>query len=172
MNGSKLFLDTNICIYLLNGDEILAELLQDQEIAISFITEIELYAYHGNSESSIGVLDEFMKSVSIVNMTDEIKRHTISTRKTFKLKIPDSIIAASAFATSLTLITADKAFKKIEDLDLFMKNRKKDISQELSKERSSFENSTQKQRRLFKSFIGVIKFQEDPVVMQRRWRDE
>jgi len=120
MNGNKLFLDTNICIYLLNGDEVLAELLQDQEIAISFITEIELYAYHGNNETSVHILDEFMRSVSVISMTDEIKKHTIAIRKQFKLKIPDSIIAASAFATSITLITADKAFNKITDLDLFI----------------------------------------------------
>ena len=80
----------------------------------------KLYAYHGNNETSINVLDEFMKSVSVINMTDEIKKSTIKIRKVFKLKVPDSIIAGSASVTSLTLITADKAFKKISDLDLFI----------------------------------------------------
>ena len=46
MNGTDIFIDTNICIYLLNGDVILAELLQSQYLFSSYITEMELYAYH------------------------------------------------------------------------------------------------------------------------------
>ncbi|MDT3403464.1 putative nucleic acid-binding protein [Mucilaginibacter terrae] len=42
MNGNKLFVDTNICIYLLNDDHVVADLLNGNQIYISFITEIEL----------------------------------------------------------------------------------------------------------------------------------
>ena len=45
MNGNKLFLDTNIILYLLNGDETLAELLNQKQLYISVITELELLAY-------------------------------------------------------------------------------------------------------------------------------
>ena len=45
MNGSKLFLDTNIILYLLNGDQTLAELLNGKQLYISVITELELLAY-------------------------------------------------------------------------------------------------------------------------------
>lgn len=38
MNGSKLFLDTNIILYLLDGDETLAELLNGKQLYISIIT--------------------------------------------------------------------------------------------------------------------------------------
>ena len=52
MNGTEIFLDANICIYLLNGDTILAELLQDQNIYISIITEMELYACHSENQKA------------------------------------------------------------------------------------------------------------------------
>lgn len=45
MNGNKLFLDTNIILYLLNGDLTLAELLNQKQLYISDITELELLAY-------------------------------------------------------------------------------------------------------------------------------
>jgi predicted nucleic acid-binding protein len=45
MNGTEIVIDTNICIYLLSGDAVLAEMLQDQNIYISIITEMELCAY-------------------------------------------------------------------------------------------------------------------------------
>lgn len=41
----KLLLDTNIIIFLLNGDERLTELLNGIEIYVSVITEIECLAY-------------------------------------------------------------------------------------------------------------------------------
>lgn len=39
MNGNTLFLDTNIILYLLDGDQTLAELLNDRQLYISVITE-------------------------------------------------------------------------------------------------------------------------------------
>ena len=45
MSGNKLFIDTNIVLYLLNGDQTLAELLHEKQLYISFITELELLAY-------------------------------------------------------------------------------------------------------------------------------
>lgn len=40
MNGDKYFIDTNIAIYLFDGDNILSKLLQNQQIFLSIINEI------------------------------------------------------------------------------------------------------------------------------------
>ena len=120
MNGTDLFIDTNICIYLLNGDIVLAELLQGQNLYISIITEMELYAYHGDNASAIQVLDNFLKSISVINIEEKVKINTIEIRKRSKLKLPDSIIAASAISFGLPLITADKGFRKVNHLDLIL----------------------------------------------------
>ncbi|BAU52519.1 type II toxin-antitoxin system VapC family toxin [Mucilaginibacter gotjawali] len=120
MNGTDLFIDTNICIYLLNGDIVLAELLQGQNLYISIITEMELYAYHGDNASAIQVLDNFLKSISVINIEEKVKINTIEIRKRSKLKLPDSIIAASAISFGLPLITADKGFRKVNHMDLIL----------------------------------------------------
>jgi predicted nucleic acid-binding protein len=120
MNGTDVFVDTNICIYLLNGDLNVADLLQNQSLYISIITEMELYAYHGSSSLSLQILDDFIQSVSIINIIDTVKIKGIEVRRKSKLKLPDSIIAASALVYNLPLITADIAFKKVENLELFL----------------------------------------------------
>lgn len=45
MNGNKVFVDTNIILYLLGGDSTIAELLNGKQIYISFITQLELLSY-------------------------------------------------------------------------------------------------------------------------------
>jgi predicted nucleic acid-binding protein len=120
MNGTDIFIDTNICVYLLNGDTVLAELLQGQNLCLSIITEMELYAYHGNNPLSISILDAFLQSVSIINIEEKVKLNTIKIRKKTKLKLPDSIIAASAITYNLPLITADKDFKRVDHLYLIL----------------------------------------------------
>lgn len=120
MSGSEIFLDTNTCIYFLNGDKVLADFLQGQSVYISVITEIELFAFHGNNDIAIAILNDFIDSVTVLDIDKEIKTATIEMRKLYKLKIPDTIIAASALSYSLPIITADKGFKKITGLDLIL----------------------------------------------------
>jgi hypothetical protein len=42
MNGNSLLIDTNIALYLFNGDTTLSFVLDGKKIYISFITELEL----------------------------------------------------------------------------------------------------------------------------------
>jgi len=42
MNGNKLLLDTNIILYLLDGDNTLVNILEGKIPYVSFITELEL----------------------------------------------------------------------------------------------------------------------------------
>lgn len=117
MNGGKVFIDTNVCIDLLNEDEILTEFLQDQLIYISVITEMELYVYYDN-EDEAKVLDAFINSVTVLEIDHYIKLKTIEVRRNTKLKMPDSIIAASALVNNLSFLSADKAFRKVDGLRL------------------------------------------------------
>jgi hypothetical protein len=45
MNGSSILLNTNIVLYLLSGDEVLADLLHNKKLHVSFVTELELLGY-------------------------------------------------------------------------------------------------------------------------------
>lgn len=42
MNGNSILLDTNIVLYLLNGEETLIPLLEEKNLFLSFITQLEL----------------------------------------------------------------------------------------------------------------------------------
>lgn len=45
---------------------------------------------------------------------------TIGLRKKYTLRLPDSIIAASALVFEVPLVTADRGFSKIEESDLIL----------------------------------------------------
>lgn len=123
MNGNKLFLDTNIILYLLSGDETLAELLNQKQLYISVITELELLAYKGITAKEEKVIKEFVSQCKVININNNIKLETIRVRKTYKTKLPDSIIIASALYLDLPLITSDVEFKKVEELALVQYER-------------------------------------------------
>jgi len=118
MNGNKLFLDTNIILYLLNGDETLAELLNQKQLYISVITELELLAYKEITIREEKVIEEFLAQCKIININSKIKLETIRIRKLFNTKLPDSIIIATALYLDLPLITSDIEFRKIDELTL------------------------------------------------------
>jgi predicted nucleic acid-binding protein len=118
MNGNKLFLDTNIILYLLNGDETLAEFLNGKQFYISVITELELLAYKGITEQEEKVILDFISQCKIINITSVVKQETIRIRKAYNTKLPDSIIIATALYLDLPLITADVDFKQVDELIL------------------------------------------------------
>jgi len=118
MNGNKLFLDTNIILYLLNGDETLAELLNNKQLYISIITELELLAYREISSKEEKVIAEFIAQCKIITINDTVKQETIRIRKTYGIKLPDSIIISTALYLDLPLITSDIEFKKVDELTL------------------------------------------------------
>ena len=120
MNGSNLLIDTNIALYLLNGDEIIAEVLDNSQIHISFITQLELLGYTGITKKEHQKIEQFVSECLILDLNDEIKRLVIEIKQTQRVKLPDAIIAATAIYNGMTLITADKGFKKVVGLDLLL----------------------------------------------------
>ena len=120
MNGNKLFLDTNIILYLLNGDETLAELLNEKQLYISVITELELLAYKGITAKEEKIINEFVSQCKTITINSAVKQETIRIRKTYNTKLPDSIIIATALYLDLPLITSDIEFKKVNELALIL----------------------------------------------------
>jgi len=120
MNGNSLVLDTNIILYLLNGDKQLATILDGMELFVSVISEIELLGYSGIDEDGKLKIKFFLSECSVIPLNNEIKDLCIQTKQKFKVKTPDAIIAATSIFLDLPLITADKGFDKITDLDLMV----------------------------------------------------
>jgi predicted nucleic acid-binding protein len=118
MSGNRLFLDTNIILYLLQGDETVSELLNNKQFYLSFITQLELLSFPGLTKKDINIIERLLSECVIIDINSEIKATTINLRQKFKLKLPDCIIAATSLYLDLPLITADDDFKKIDHLNL------------------------------------------------------
>jgi len=121
MSGSKIFIDTNIVIYLLNGDETLKNFLNKKEIYISFITELELLSFPGITSNERIIIKKFISDCHVVVFNTKMKEVIVSLKSQHKTKLPDAIIAASAMVESLSFLTADKGFSKFEnELDVLI----------------------------------------------------
>ena len=120
MSGNDILLDTNTCLYLLGGDKKLSGLLDNKNLFISFITEIELLGYHNLSKKDLGEIRHFIKDCTVINLNKEIKLLTIDLRSSYRIKFGDSMIAATAMHLDLPLITSDKHFGKILEVNLIL----------------------------------------------------
>jgi predicted nucleic acid-binding protein len=118
MNGNKYLLDTNAVLYILNGDVTLADFLFEKELYLSIISEMELLSYKDLTDKDRKEIIEFLKAFIIISINENIKLNAIEVKKTSNMKLPDSIIAATAISLKLPLITSDKHFKNIKHLDL------------------------------------------------------
>ena len=64
------------------------------------------------------MIREFLSLCKVVGYGDELRDQTVEIRKRASLKLPDAIIAATSFTLQLPFITADKQFKRIENLNV------------------------------------------------------
>ena len=120
VSGDRYLLDTNAVIALLRGNKRLAALLADAVwIGISVITVLEYRAFKGLVDSDRRLFSNVLQRVAVVDllvsqnaMIDDI----IELRKTYNLKLPDAIIAASAANNKAVLITADKILLKKKNI--------------------------------------------------------
>ena len=123
MSGNKVFLDTNIILYLLGGDKTIAELLNGKLFYISFITQLELLGFPGLDSKQEEIIKDLLSKCVILDINDDIKSRVIHLRKTKKLKLPDCIIIASSLYLNLPIITADEDSKKVDELNLILYER-------------------------------------------------
>jgi predicted nucleic acid-binding protein len=118
MSGSNFLLDTNIVLYLLGGDKVLASILGTRQPYISFITEMELLSSPKLTAAEEKIIKNFFNACVIADMNADIKKLAIKIRKESQLKLPDSVIAATSDFLSLPLLTADTGFNKLKSLNI------------------------------------------------------
>ncbi|HWH62066.1 MAG TPA: PIN domain-containing protein [Ginsengibacter sp.] len=123
MNGNKFFLDTNIIIYILNGDKIISDYLSQKIFYTSIVCEIELFESKSLTPKEENQIRNFLQEFKIISIDYSIKELAISLLKKYPLKIPDLIIAATAVSMDVPLITSDKGFKQITELEIDFYNK-------------------------------------------------
>lgn len=119
MNGSSAYvLDTNIVLQLLNGDRTLADVLNGKSLYVSFITEMELLSYSKISAADEMKVKAFLNDCYIIEMNHPLKLAAIDIRRMHRMKLPDSIIAATSVYLNLPLLTSDLEFNKLKSLQI------------------------------------------------------
>lgn len=125
-----ILLDTNIVIYLFNGDKEIAgrlDLYSPREVAISFITLGELLfgALHSRKiDHNVQKVTEFSDAVQVIHSSRELCRRygTLKHQSIKTGSFPgdhDLWIAATALQNNALLVTNnEKNFRKIPDLIL------------------------------------------------------
>ena len=116
-NGVNLLLDSNILIYWLTRNTNAAEILSENNIHYSIITEIEVKGHTSLiiEEQRLKfqkVLDRFKK----IGLIEEIKEFAIEYKIQYNLKTPDAIIAATARFLKLPLVTGDKKLLQVDNI--------------------------------------------------------
>jgi predicted nucleic acid-binding protein len=120
MNGDRILIDTNTAIYLLDGDTTLAGLLDQKSVYLSFITQLELLGYSGITPETEKMIFDLIESCVVIDINSSIKFEVIRLRRKYSIKLPDSIVAATALYFDLPLLTADKNFVKVAELNLML----------------------------------------------------
>ncbi len=107
----KYLLDTNVIIDFLNGQDELAglpEILNGAELYASSITRMELLSHHRLAGEDEPKILNFLDDLIILPIDQEVERAAIALRRGARLKLPDAIIAATAWLINATLVTRDR----------------------------------------------------------------
>jgi predicted nucleic acid-binding protein len=109
-----MLVDTNIILYLIDGNKKVMDILDGQEVYMSFISELELLSFSDLSSVQANIINLLLDSCEIIGYNNRIKQHTIQIRKDNKLKLPDSIILATAKFLNIPVFTGDKRLAKVK----------------------------------------------------------
>ena len=116
MNGNGYLLDTNAIVQLLKGNkELIAVLGAADFIATSIVAEMEYLSFSGLTDADVALYQAFRERIQVYDMPSADTVFTqlvVKARKEHGLKLPDAIIAGTAIAKGLTVLTADDHFKK------------------------------------------------------------
>jgi predicted nucleic acid-binding protein len=122
-------LDTNVIIDYFNNlliaedEREITKLLGEDVFVISIITRMEVMVGLLN-EKKPTIFQAFINTATTLNILPEIEREAIEVRKTYKLKLPDAIIAATALFLDARLVTNDQSgFSRIPDLNIWIPKR-------------------------------------------------
>jgi predicted nucleic acid-binding protein len=112
-NGAKFLLDTNYILGLLKSSpdvltDVSARGIHLSQSCYSAITRMELLGFPGIEKEETSLIEERLRRLTYIPLTEAIENRTIELRQSRKVKLPDAIIAATALVHDLQLLTLDK----------------------------------------------------------------
>ncbi|MEJ1929951.1 PIN domain-containing protein [Nostoc sp. NIES-2111] len=102
----------------------LKNIFASRQYCISIVTRMEIRSGIEKS-SSPSALEAILQEAACIDIWPGIEAETVRIRKTARLKLPDAIIAATAFYLGATLATSDRSgFSKVPGLDIWVPERR------------------------------------------------
>lgn len=120
--GKEYLIDSNAIIDFCNGK--LPEggrnfFFSIEEPVISIITYIEVLGFSNIEEDEEDKLKEFVSISRTLSLNTRVALKAIEIKRNIRIKLPDAVIAATAFLFGLRLITRNVSdFKDIDGLEL------------------------------------------------------
>ncbi|MBL0045770.1 MAG: type II toxin-antitoxin system VapC family toxin [Flavobacteriales bacterium] len=116
MSGERVVVDTSVLIDLAGGDRTAALALDGLEVSVSIITCIEFLAWPKLTDAGLPLAKALLAQYHTENIDRTLRDEAALIKRTYKLKLPDAVIAATAKHLNAPLITRDKGFKKVAHL--------------------------------------------------------
>jgi predicted nucleic acid-binding protein len=77
MSGRQLLVDTNVLIYLLNGEKRITDILQDARLIVSVITKMEIKSYSKLTVQDNELIDSLLTDCEVLELTFDIQNVAI-----------------------------------------------------------------------------------------------
>jgi predicted nucleic acid-binding protein len=115
-------LDTNTLIYFSRGETAAADFIlggfkRGEKFLISIITLVEFLSYPTITQTEQSFFSNMLTGLDVRVVDFPLAMRAVAFRKMYRLKLGDSIVAAVAFANGATLVSRDKDFKKIKEIE-------------------------------------------------------
>ncbi|MEK7560473.1 MAG: type II toxin-antitoxin system VapC family toxin [Patescibacteria group bacterium] len=116
--------DTNILIYHANGDKkvvdfLTAQFAREAPLFLPAVVLVEFFSFPALTPEAERVFKSLLNYFVIVSLDYSTTLEAATVRKTYRLKLGDSIIAACALMKKIPLITRNvRDFKKVNGLEV------------------------------------------------------
>jgi predicted nucleic acid-binding protein len=111
MNGTtNISFDTCAVIKLINNQYDLPSLginVDESNLIISVIVRMELLSKRNITPKDLQDVNAFLGRVTVIPLNEEVEKKAVELRRSTKLKLPDSIIAATSIVLDAILLTDD-----------------------------------------------------------------
>ena len=111
MNGTKIVFDTCAVIKLLDQQYDLPSLginVDEARLLTSVIVRMELLSKRQMTDNEErGILD-FLNHLAVIPLSEDIEKKAVELRRSTKLRLPDSIVAATSVVLDAILLTDDE----------------------------------------------------------------
>ena len=116
-------LDTNIIIYHNNGDRkvsdfILQTLRQPERLCVATISLVEFLSYPELRKNEKDFFVNLLGQLIVISLDYRHALTAAEIKRNYQLNLPDSIIAATAILGGGVLVSRDKEFKKIKEIEV------------------------------------------------------